>query len=117
MRGPLVASAGLAILAATLCFPAVPAVTAMALVAWGATSLTVARFRATPALPLVCTAHLAIYGLLYSLFVGASLHAAVAHAHGKIGLVTTLDVVVSVVPMLAAAQIAVTAIISRSTTE
>lgn len=112
MRGPLGVGAGLAILAATLCFPAVPAVTAMALVAWGATTLTVARFRVTPAWPLVCASHLAIYGMLYSMFVGASLHAA-AGALGSTGLVTTLDVAVSVVPMLAAGRVAVAAIVRR----
>lgn len=95
---PVAIGAGLAILAAAMFRPEVPAVSAMALVALGATGATLARFRGRPnVLPLMFV-HLAVYGGLYALFVGASLHAA-APAHATVRFVTAADIAISICPL------------------
>jgi hypothetical protein len=112
---PVLIVAGLLVLVAAAWRPAVPAVTGMALVALGATGATIARFRGTAALAPVSLAHLAIYGGLYALFVGAELHAA-ARANAGIGLAVVIDLAASVWPMAAATRLAVDTLWSTRTT-
>ncbi len=72
---------GLIVLVAVVIWPAIPAVTAMALVTLGATRVTLQRLRNEPvALPLMLL-HLSVYGGLYAIFVAASLHA-ISHRVG-----------------------------------
>ncbi|MEX2092022.1 MAG: hypothetical protein WD971_05060, partial [Pirellulales bacterium] len=67
----------------------------------GATGATVARFRETPALVPVLVLHVAIYGGMYALFVGATLHAA-ARSDAGIGLPAAIDLAASLGPVAAA---------------
>jgi len=88
---------GLLILAVDMWWPAAPAVTAFALVAMGATKATVERFRSLPALVPALGLHLAVYGSLYALFIGATLHCA-ARGDGGIGYPTAIDLAASLGP-------------------
>jgi hypothetical protein len=99
-NGPAVIAVGLATLAAAMITPAVPAVTAMGLVALGATGVMLARFRATPMLVPLVLLNLVTYAGLYALFVGAVLHAASAQASG-IPQTQLVDLAVSALPMVA----------------
>jgi hypothetical protein len=76
-------------------WPAAPAVTAFALVAMGATRATVERFRGSPALVPTMVVHLAVYGSLYAIFVGATIHAAMRTDAG-IGFPAAIDLAGSV---------------------
>jgi hypothetical protein len=91
-------AAGLAFLTAGAIWPGVPAVTAMALVTLGATSLTLARFRRTPSLLSIMLGHITIYGVLYALFVSATLDAAIRTGTG-FGFVAAVDLVLSICPL------------------
>jgi hypothetical protein len=93
-------AAGLVILIAAGNWPLLPAVTGMALVVLGATLATVERFQGTPALVPVLFAHVAIYGGLVALFVGASLHRA-AESAGGAGWRLAIDLALSIVPLAA----------------
>ncbi len=73
---PAFLGGGLLVLAASSFLPGLPTVTGMALVGLGATGSTIARFRGPPALVPVLLLHLAAYGGLYALFVGATLDVA-----------------------------------------
>jgi hypothetical protein len=85
----------------------------MALVALGATGATVPRFRRRPLAVPVTLVHFAVYGSLYALFVGATLHAADARSGPKLEAIAVLDVLVSIVPMMLALRLAWTALESR----
>jgi hypothetical protein len=87
-------SIGLAILLAAAWWPAIPEVTAMAIVTLGATGVTLARFRSTSALWPALVVHVTVYGTLYALFVGATLHAA-GRADAGPSLLTNVDLVAS----------------------
>lgn len=78
--------------------PAMPIVTAMAILTLGATDATIDRFRNTPAIVPVLLMHAIIYVGLYGLFIGATLHAAAASPAG-LGIGTALDLIVSSLPM------------------
>jgi hypothetical protein len=97
--GPMLIATGLAILIAAMLWPAVPAVTAIALVALGATVATIARFEGRPAILPAMLAHVAVYGGLYALAVGATLHAAAARTHEAASLLATIDLAMSIWPM------------------
>jgi hypothetical protein len=101
-RGPALIAVGLATLVAAMIYPAVPAVTAMGLVALGATGVTLARFRTTSMLVPLVLLNLVTYAGLYALFVGAVLHATAAQT-GGIAPMQLIDLVVSLVPMVAVA--------------
>jgi hypothetical protein len=90
---------GLLILMVDMWWPAAPAVTAFAFVAWGATRATAERFRSSPALVPVLCMHLAIYGGLYVLFLGATLHAAARDGCG-LGIPAAIDLAASVGPVV-----------------
>lgn len=98
---PALIGAGLLLLFASVSWPMLPVVTGMALIALGATGATVARFRGTQALVPVIVLHVAIYGGLYVLFVGATLHAAARNDAG-IGLPAAIDLAASLGPVTAA---------------
>ena len=85
-------------------WPAAPMVTGMAIVALGATGVMLDRVRRSPARWPVMLVHLAVYGSLWAIFVGAVLHAAHARSGPRLEALAILDVLLSVVPMLAAAR-------------
>ena len=103
-RAPILIAAGLATLLAAAWFPAMPVVTAMAILTLGATDSTLARFRGTPAIVPVILLHTAAYVTLYVLFLGAALHAATATAAAGPSVWATLDLAASAVPMAIAIQ-------------
>jgi hypothetical protein len=94
--------AGLTLLLLNAWNPAVPAVTAMGLVALGATGVMAARFRGTQYGFLVVILNFAVYGLLYALFVGATIHSSAALASARIDAPKAIDLVASAWPMTAA---------------
>ena len=111
-HSPALIGFGLAILSAAMLWPGVPAVTAMGLVALGATGVAVARFRASAGLLPAMLLHLVVYTALYALFVGATLHAVATQAAGAGGLsaVQGIDLAVSVVSMATAWRITFSAL-------
>ena len=102
MWAPRLIVAGLVVLVAAVCWPALPVVTGMALVALGASLATVERFRGTPLAAPVLIGHLATYGAMYVLFVGAVLHAA-SRTSGGIGWAIAIDLAISIWPLAIAA--------------
>jgi hypothetical protein len=103
-RAPILIAVGLFTLLAAAWLPAVPVVTAMAILALGATYATLARFRGTPAIVPVMLVHTAAYVTLYGLFLGAALHADTAATTAGLSLWAALDVAASAVPMAIALQ-------------
>jgi hypothetical protein len=101
---------GLKVLLVAIVWPSFPAVTAVALIAMGATSALIARFRCSPSLPVIAGAHLFVYSSLYLLFVGAVFHSAVAKPGGGMSFLLCVDVALSILPMSAAVRIALGAI-------
>jgi hypothetical protein len=93
-------------------WPGTPVVTAMALVTLGATGALVARLRPPHSLP-VLAAHAFVYGGLYAIFVAAELHAANAASGPRLSWLVLVDVALSIVPMLAAANVTWTALWSE----
>jgi hypothetical protein len=106
---PTFVGAGLAVLMASMAWPAVPPVTGMALVALGATAATIQRFRNLPALLPILFAYGAIYGGLYALFIRAVLASHVGPTH-QLAWPTAVDLVLSTVPMAAAIGVSVDAV-------
>lgn len=98
-HAPALIAGGVAILTANAIWPVVPAVTGMALIALGATGVMQARFRGTVALVPATLMHLAVYGGLYALFVGATIHTAAADPSRGLGVATLVDLTLSVWPM------------------
>ncbi len=94
---PTLIGAGLLVLFASVNWPMLPVVTGMALIGLGATGTTIERFRRSPAFVPVLVMHLAIYGGLYAIFVGATLHVATQSDAG-IGLLAVIDLAVSLGP-------------------
>jgi hypothetical protein len=97
--GPVWIGFGLGLLVANAWWPVVPVVTAMALVALGATEVTVQRFRGTPRAYLVVVLNLVVYCGLYALFFGATLHQAGVRADHCLGTVAAIDLVSSIWPL------------------
>jgi hypothetical protein len=108
---------GLGFLVAAAWWPAAPAVTAMALVALGATALALPRLLQLQFAPVLIMAHLIVYGSLYFLFVGAVRHGATAGAQLGWHFWQSLDVAASVGPMAWAVGSALAAIFSRKSGE
>jgi hypothetical protein len=87
---------GLAIMVAGVFFPIAPMVTAIALIALGATEVLMSRQHAnTSAWPLIVLQS-TTYALLYALFIGARLH---TPAEGPGSSLTLVDFAVSTLPM------------------
>ena len=80
-------------------WPHAPVVSAMAIIALGATEVTIARFRANAAFVPVVLLHGTIYASLYAVFVGATLASTNAYSGSGIGAWSKLDLAVSVLPM------------------
>jgi hypothetical protein len=98
-RGEAYIGLGVAILIAAAWWPDAPVVTAMAIIALGATEVTVSRFRGSvAALPIVML-HGATYTLLYALFIGARLHGAGAASAAGITGFAAFDLAASFMPM------------------
>lgn len=97
---PTLIGTGLLLLFASVSWPMLPTVTGMTLIGLGATGATAERFRGTPALVPVLVVHMAIYGGLYALFVGATLHAA-ARTNAGIGFLAAIDLAASLGPVTA----------------
>ena len=90
---------GLALQIAATWWPIAPVVTALALVALGATSATVSRLANNRAAAPLLLAHLAIYSLLYVVYVGAVWHGAHSGARQGWHFWQWLDVALSFAPM------------------
>jgi hypothetical protein len=101
---------GLIILVSNTYWSAVPVISGMALITLGATLAVASRFRCSAALPALIAAHLLVYSALYLLFVGATLHAAFMTSMNGLRFVQALDLGMSIVPIVAAARIAIAAI-------
>ncbi len=98
--GPLLIAVGLGGVLASTWLPAMPVVTAMAILTLGATDAMLVRFRHSPAFVPIILLHAATYAALYGLFLGAALHAATTTAadHG-LNAWAVLDVAASTFPM------------------
>jgi hypothetical protein len=80
-------------------FPGAPTLTAMAIIAFGATDVTASRFRgSTTALPIMIL-HGLTYVLLYALFVGARLRLSVTALTPDVGGLAMFDLIASAFPM------------------
>ena len=99
----LLIGVGLAILLASNWIPALPVITALAVLALGATDATIARFNRSPALVPVLLLHATTYTALYGLFVGATFYAAVSVGQ-SIGAWHVLDIGASALFMAIALQ-------------
>jgi hypothetical protein len=104
--GPACILLGLCMLLSAEWWPAAPVVTGMAIVALGATCAMLARVRRSPARLPAMLVHLAVYGSLWAIFVGAALHAANTRSGPRLNAATIFDVVLSILPMGLAAWLA-----------
>jgi hypothetical protein len=95
---------GLTALLAAVLVPAMPAVTAMAIVTVGATQATIGRFRQSSARPTIMLLHAAVYFSLYAAFVCAVLYTPAATSVHALSLRTVFDLAGSVLPMAIALQ-------------
>lgn len=102
--GPLLIALGLAVLLASVWLPALPLVTAMAILTLGATLATIARFAGSRAFVSVLMLHSATYAMLYGLFVAAALHASLDGTRAPLETATRIDLVVSTLPILIAVR-------------
>jgi hypothetical protein len=100
--GPVLIGIGLSILFAAAFWPSAPIVTAMAIIALGATDAIASRYQGSvPALP-VTILHGTTYMLLYMLFVGARLHVPATAPSSAVSSLAVLDVAASAFPMVIA---------------
>ncbi len=100
--GPFLIALGLSLLLASILFPAVPAVTAMAILTVGATEATLTRYRHSPVLPTLMLAHAAVYFSLYATFIGATLYVPAGLPGHTLSVRLALDLVASI-PLMAIA--------------
>lgn len=104
---PALIAFGLAVLMASIWIPVLPVLTAMAVLALGATFATLVRFRDSTLRMTAIVFHAVTYAMLYALFVGAVFHSGTGSA-SQVGLLGVLDLALSwLVLTLAARQIAV----------
>lgn len=108
--GPWLIAAGLALLILATWWPALPIVSALAVLTLGATAATLARYRGSPLLRGILTVHVVVYTGLYALYFGAVCHAASVEARPGLDLVRAADLAASVWPMLAALRLSFTAL-------
>jgi hypothetical protein len=106
-RAPTLIFVGLAILLASAWWTVLPVVTAMALVALGATGAAMRRSQGSRSSFAVVAAHFFVYLNLYFLFAGAVCHAAI-QADG-LTILIGLDLGLSVLPMAILVQRSVSA--------
>jgi hypothetical protein len=86
---------GLATLIVSSGWSGAPVLTAMAIIALGATEITSARFQGTNALLPVMSVHAVVYCWLYLLFVGGTLHAASVTSTAGLSIWKVLDLAAS----------------------
>jgi hypothetical protein len=99
VRGEIGIGLGLVILIAAAWWPDAPLVTAIAIIALGATDAMVSRFRgSTMAWPIMAL-HGTIYMMLYVLFVGARIHVPATALTPGVGRLSMLDLIASAYPM------------------
>jgi hypothetical protein len=108
-QGPGLIALGLLALLAAEYWSWIPIITGVALIALGATLAVHSRFRSSPALPTLVAAHLLVYLSLYFLFLGAVFHAAFAKPTVSMPPLQCVDLGLSIVPMVAAIRIALSA--------
>jgi hypothetical protein len=113
LSGTALIAAGMVLLLAAVYLPRMPAVTAMALVALGATDVTLARFRGSPAIVPILVLHAVIYGGLYALFLGAVLDVATASSATSLGHPIAFDLAASTLPAAASLRRMATALRSQ----
>jgi len=89
---------GLGMLLVAMANPGLPACTGMALVALGATAITIERIQCSPARTPWLLTHGLVYGAIYVLFVGATFDAASRKA-AELTPLAQLDLAVSVLLM------------------
>jgi hypothetical protein len=77
----------------------VPVVSAMSLVALGATAITVDRYRGKWLGEIVVALNLVMYFGLYVLFVGSTVHRATSQSDHRLGIAAAIDLAVSVLPL------------------
>jgi hypothetical protein len=116
-KGPEWIGVGMAILLLNGLWPAVPVLTAMALVALGATAVILKRFDNTPQGALIVALNLLVYCGLYAIFVGASLHQLSLRPDHRPGVLTLFDLVTSVWPMAIAIQRSLSALVGCQSAE
>lgn len=97
--GPVWIAIGLLLMIAAAQFPGAPTVTAIAIIALGATDVMVSRFRGSPAVVPIMILHGMTYTLLYALFVGARLHPSPAALTLSVSVLAMLDLIASAFPM------------------
>jgi hypothetical protein len=102
ISGSAFIAVGMTLLGLAMCWPNLPVITAVALVALGATEVTLARYGGTRMAAAVLLLHAATYGGLYALFIGATLAAAATSPAGGISVSTVLDLSFSTIPAAAA---------------
>jgi hypothetical protein len=102
--GQALIALGLTALLASILLPAVPAVTAMAIVTLGATQAALTRFRHSPTLPTIMLFHAATYLSLYATFACAVLYTPATASTHALSLRTSFDLACSVLPMAIALQ-------------
>lgn len=101
-HGPTLIAVGLAVLLLSPWLPALPVVTAMALLTLGATFVTAQRFRGSPGYIPVMLLHATTYAALYGLFIAATLHAAGSATNTPVRSIVILDIAASMLPILTA---------------
>jgi hypothetical protein len=101
-KGPALIALGLLVLMLSAWCPALPVVTAMAILTLGATYVMVQRFRSSSDYIPVLLLHASTYAALYGLFIAATLHAAGRAPNTAVSSVVILDIAASVLPILTA---------------
>ena len=91
---------GLLTLIVSAFWPSAPVVTAMAIIALGATGVTLARFQGNAALLTIVILHSLTYATLYAVFIGATLNSTHQHSASNFAIWNTLDLTLSVFPMV-----------------
>ena len=109
-RWPYWIAAGIALLLAASCWPPLPVLTSMSLIALGATLAIVSRLGQASRLRPLIAVHAVVYANLYLVFVGAVCHAALTGPRHGLSWIQGIDLLFSVAPMVVAARLVVTAL-------
>src|SRR5262245_44368275 len=97
--GPTWITVGLAIMLVGAFYPNAPMVTAIGLIALGATEVIVSRRHGPSSVTPLILLHATTYALLYALFIGARLHMPAAAPASSLAALTLLDLAASTLPM------------------
>jgi hypothetical protein len=104
--GPVLIAVGLGLLIADGYCRAMPVISAVAIIALGATRVVGLRFGNSPARQALVAAHLVVYSSLYLLFVGAVIHAAFVKPAAGLSILQAMDLTTSALPIIASIRIA-----------